>query len=128
VSPTEESCIRQTLAVILEGCPRVILLACLESLGYGSGELFDAAMQTVRGFLAEGEEPQRRNGKAAAAREGGSWILKAVEGDAKLLEWLAAAVQAMRGADSARGEWKEELFPFWEWAREQKHSHLEPVL
>ncbi len=101
VSPTEQACIQQTLADILAGCPRAILDTCLESLGYGSGELFEAAQQTMRGFLAEGAgEQPKRNGatKVPPAPEGGSWMLRAVAGDAKLREWLTSAVQGVKGA------------------------------
>lgn len=83
---------------ILIGNPRAILSACFESLSYNSGELYDAAMDTIRSFLKEGM--QRRNGDSRSHDWEENVMQKATMNHPKLAEWLPTAVSLQKGKQS----------------------------
>lgn len=76
-----------------------MLSACLEFLGYGSGELFDAAKDTVATFLSGGGG--KKNGAVTEEPYRESLLLRAVGDDSKLAAWVASAVTASAGVLSA---------------------------
>ena len=96
VSPSEPDCIQKALVQILRQSPRAILLACLESLAYNSGELYEAAVATLRAFLED--RAQRRNGELPCSEGEGCELKRAMGRHAKLSEWLVAETSSRRGA------------------------------
>lgn len=95
----EQSQIRASLEAVLLSAPKAMLSACLECLGYGSGELFDAAKEALGIFLAPGKTLPWRNGSVAVADpgSGAALVRQAVSRNAKLVSWLTSALQSTRG-------------------------------
>ena len=67
----------------------------MESLGFGSGELFEAAREEVTAFLRN--IPPKKNGLAHAELPADNLVVRALAGDAKLADWLVPQLQSMKG-------------------------------
>ena len=94
----EQDAIASSLATALQGAPRAVLEACLESLGYGSGELYEAAKDILAVFLKPpATPPMGEPRKQTAQGEGSNMVTRALEPDAKAAEWLRDTVQATLG-------------------------------
>ena len=67
----------------------------MESLGFGSGELFEAAREEVTAFLKS--IPPKKNGLAHAELPADNLVVRALAGNAKLADWLVPQLQSLKG-------------------------------
>lgn len=70
-------------------------MACLESLGYNSGELYEAALEALKAFLKS--NPQRRNGEVQPSDAEACDLKRAAASHPKLPEWLGSELESSRG-------------------------------
>ena len=95
VSAAEQECIQKTLLQILQQSPKAILSACFESLSYNSGELYEAAIETLKAFLRDNSPT--KNGETQPQSREGSALKKAISSHDRLSNWLATEIGLSRG-------------------------------
>lgn len=86
----EGAVIKTALLSLLQDAPKAILEAVFESLGYGSGELFEAAKETLAAFV-------RPPAGYGSYDDDSSPLEAALAADSDLASWLLATSQAFRG-------------------------------